>query len=112
MEQVNKILGNEELFLQAMTFQDIVLQSHIKLFLYLFTSLVVLVVFVRTSASDRQKVEGATFLFIMIFIDVIASFLVLLHPAFSVLKTISFIVLQATSVAICIFNIKFLLKKV
>ncbi len=108
----NKVLGNEELFIQAMSFQDLVLQSHIKLFLYLFSSLILLVIFIRTKASDKQKVEASCFIFLILFLDVIASFLILAHPAFAVFKTLSFIILQAVSVALCIYNIKFLLKKV
>ena len=107
----NKILGNEELFIQAMSMQDLVLQNHIKLFLYLFSSLVLLVIFIRTKATDKQKIEASIFIFLILFIDVLASFFILVHPAFSVLKTLSFIMLQAVSVAICCYNIKFLLKR-
>jgi len=108
----NNILGNDELFMKAMGLQELILQSHIKLFLYLFASLVLLVIFIRTKATEKQKIEASIFLFAMIFLDVAATFLVLLHPGFSILKTISFNMLQAVSVAICIYNLKFLLQKV
>lgn len=107
----NKILGNEEFFIQAMTLQDLVMQNHIKLFLYLFSSLVILVVFIRTDVAERVKMEASVVLFSLIILDVLFSFLVFLSPKFAFLKMLSFILLQAISVGLCIYNIKFLLKQ-
>ena len=103
-----KILGNDVLFVQAMSWEDLILNIHIKLFLYIFSSLVALSVFIKTDSSPLSKVNFSILLFSLIILETLSCLAIKWVGNFAYLKSMSFIFLQVLSIYICLKSLLFL----
>lgn len=108
----NKILGNEEFFLRPMSVEDLVTALHTEIFLYLFLQTMLLLVFLRTRASDAQKSLACVWVLFSLFLNELSPLLIrYVSENFVFAKIISFWALNLGLIVLTTANIAFLLRK-
>lgn len=109
-EIITNILGNEELFVSPLSLVDILVNIHIELFMYLFMQTMLIVIFFRTSYSERAK---SVFTFICLISVVVNSFAPVLIHFFAVgfvwVKVIAFWGVTLSGAILALINMKYLI---
>ena len=105
-EQIkNTILGNSSLFVTALPFDELMIFIHVKVFMYLILSLVLIAIFFRSSAPEKIKLNISAVLFGLILVDNISLLLTGLgFPQLAILKSTAFILLQFILIHLVIYN--------
>ena len=107
---LTNMIGDSELFISERSISDILVDVHIKLFLYSLGFLTLFTVLARTSLNNKLKFLGLNLTFLCVFTDTAALFAIkYLHPAFSYVKAMAFVGAQILFALLVLYALFFLL---